>query len=97
MLTLTDTAQTLVRDLTNQPGAPEGGGLRIAPAPAAPGQLQVSIAAAPEPGDQVLDESGARVFVEPQTAEILGDSMLDAQQGADGPALVLTQAQPPTA
>lgn len=95
MLTLTDNAQTLVRDITAQPGLPEGGGLRIAPAAAAPGQLQVSIAAAPEPGDQVVDESGARVFVEPEIAELLGDSTLDAQPGADGPALVLTQAQPP--
>ena len=94
MLTLTDNAQSLVRDITSQPDVPDGGGLRIAPAPA-PGQLQVSIAPAPEPGDQVVDEGGARVFVEPQTAEMLADSTLDAQPGADGPALVLTQGQAP--
>ncbi|MFP5335401.1 MAG: hypothetical protein ACLGIV_08815 [Actinomycetes bacterium] len=94
MLTLTDNAQTLVRDLTAQPDLPNGAGLRIAPA-AAPGQLQVSIAAGPEPGDEVVGAQDAPVFVEPQTAELLGDSTLDAQQGADGPSFVLTQEQPP--
>ncbi|MFZ5870236.1 MAG: HesB/IscA family protein [Actinomycetota bacterium] len=94
MLNLTDNAQTLVRDLTDRPEVPDGAGLRIAPAPS-PGQLQVSIAAAPEDGDEVIDSGGARVFVEPQTAELLGDSTLDAQQGADGPSFVLTQDQPP--
>lgn len=90
MLTLTPSAQTLVRDLTAQPEVPDGAGLRIAPAPT-PGQLQVSITPAPEPGDEVVDNDGARVFVEPQTAELLADSTLDAQQGSDGPSFLLTQ------
>jgi Fe-S cluster assembly iron-binding protein IscA len=93
VLTLTPNAQTLVRDITAQPEVPDGGGLRIAPAPAAPGQLQVSVTTGPEPGDEVIDNEGARVFVEHQTAELLGDSTLDAQNGADGPSFVLTQAE----
>jgi len=94
VLTLTENAQTLVRDITAQPEIPEGAGLRIAPAPS-PGQLQVSIAAGPEPGDEIVDNEGARVFVEPTTAELLGDSTLDAQQSEEGPSFVLTQPQAP--
>jgi iron-sulfur cluster assembly protein len=92
VLTLTDNAETLVRDIVAQPEVPDGGGLRISPAPTAPGQLQVSVTTGPEPGDEVIDSHGARVFVEHDTAEMLGDSTLDAQQSADGPSFVLTQA-----
>lgn len=88
MLTLTDDAQTLVRDITARPEVPEGGGLRIAPASSSEG-LEVSLAAEPAPGDQVIDEGGARVFVEEQVASLLEESTLDADPSGSG--LVLTQ------
>lgn len=90
MLTLTDNAQTLVRDITDRPEVPEGGGLRIAPAASAEG-LEVSLAAEPAPGDQVIDEGGARVFVEPQVATLLDDSTLDADPSGAGSGFVLSQ------
>ena len=34
---------------------------------------------APQPGDQVLEEDGARVFLEETAAETLDDKILDAQ------------------
>ncbi len=90
MLNLTDDAQTLVRDITDRPEVPEGGGLRIAPAPSAEG-LEVSLAAEPAPGDQVIDSGGARVFVEQQVASLLEQSTLDADSSGAGSGFVLTQ------
>lgn len=91
MLTLTDNAQTLVRDITDRPEVPDGGGLRIAPANGTEG-LEVSLAAEPAPGDQVIDEGdGARIFVEPQVATLLESSTLDADPSGSGSGFVLTQ------
>lgn len=63
MLTITENAQTLVRTLTEQAQITDNGGVRLAPSQE-PGQLEVSLAPEPAPGDQVVDHSGARVFVD---------------------------------
>ena len=88
MLALTDTARTVIRDLTSSDDVPEGSGLRIAPTAA--GELELSLVTAPAPGDEVIDSGGARLFVEPQTAEILADQVLDAEVGAEGTGFYLT-------
>jgi len=77
VLTLTDNATSAIRTLTAQPEAPDGAGLRIANDPAA-GGLTLAVAAAPQDGDQVIDSSGVRVFVEEQAATLLDDKALDA-------------------
>jgi Fe-S cluster assembly iron-binding protein IscA len=46
--------------------------------------LQVEIAAAPQPEDQVLETEGAQVFLEPQAAATLDDMVLDATQDESG-------------
>lgn len=76
MLTLTDEAQTAVRTLTQDPQAPESAGLRITPGDEG---LELTLVAEPLPGDALIDEGGARVFVEPQAAELLDEQILDAQ------------------
>ncbi|HEY5247010.1 MAG TPA: hypothetical protein VIJ15_00965 [Dermatophilaceae bacterium] len=76
MLTLTDHAQTAVRTLTEVPQAPESAGLRIAPGNEG---LELVLVAEPVPGDALIDDGGARVFVEPQAAQLLDDATLDAQ------------------
>jgi Fe-S cluster assembly iron-binding protein IscA len=73
---LTDQAQTAVRTLTQDPQAPEGAGLRIMPGNEG---LELMLVAEPVPGDALIDEGGARVFVEPQAAQLLGEQTLDAQ------------------
>lgn len=83
MLTLTDNATTEIRKLIDQPEVPDGSGLRIANDPAS-GGLVLSLAAAPTEGDAVVDDEGARVFVDAQAAELLDDKALDAGVGADG-------------
>jgi iron-sulfur cluster assembly protein len=84
MLTLTDNAVLVIRDLTTQPEVPDGAGLRIATDPSA-GSLTLAVAAQPARDDQVLDEAGARIFLDPEAAQLLDDKALDAavdQQGA---------------
>ena len=83
MLTLTDNAVSVIRELAAQAEVPDSGGLRIATDPSA-GALTLGLAAEPAPEDQVLDESGARIFLDPEAAQLLDDKALDAavdQQG----------------
>jgi Fe-S cluster assembly iron-binding protein IscA len=77
MLAVTDNAATVIRDLTSQNEVPVGSGLRIA-ADASEGSLTLSLVPEPEAGDQVLDHSGARLFLDPDAAQILDDKELDA-------------------
>lgn len=83
MLTLTDNAVTVIRDLTAQPEVPDGAGLRIATDPSA-GALTLALAAQPAQNDRVLDESGARLFLDPEAAQLLDDKALDASVDPQG-------------
>jgi Fe-S cluster assembly iron-binding protein IscA len=77
MLALTDNAAAVIRDLTGRDEVPDGAGLRIATDQAA-GALTLSLAPEPQEGDQVLDAAGARLFLDPEAAQILDDKALDA-------------------
>lgn len=76
MLTLTDNAASEIRNLVANPEVPDEGGVRIASNPE--GALTLALAAGPADGDAVVDQSGARVFLEPQAGELLDDKLLDA-------------------
>ncbi|MEJ3748198.1 hypothetical protein WEI85_44225 [Actinomycetes bacterium KLBMP 9797] len=93
MLTLTENAAQVIRDLTDQPEVPEGAGLRIATDPTA-GALTLSLAAEPAAGDQVVDEAGARLFLESTAAEILDDKALDAAVDPNGAVQFAVAEQP---
>ncbi len=60
MLTLTENASTIVKDITSQPGLAETAGLRITSEDAPEPTFAVSAAEAPEPGDQTVEQDGAR-------------------------------------
>jgi len=75
LLTLTDQAQTAVRTLIQDPEAPQSAGLRIAPGNEG---IELSLVAEPAPGDALIDDGGARVFVEPEAAQMLDEQTLDA-------------------
>jgi Fe-S cluster assembly iron-binding protein IscA len=81
VLTITETAAEAIRGIVASPEIPDGAGIRIATQPGAeqPAPLEVTVAEVPADSDQVLDEAGARVFVEEHAAEILDDKTLDAQ------------------
>lgn len=85
MLTLTDNAVSVIRTLTSQPEVPEGSGLRIAAENTNTAEgLTLSLATAPQEGDQVVDASGARLFLEPTAATVLDDKALDADVDDQG-------------
>lgn len=82
MLTLTDTAAIEIRNLIAHPEIPDDAGVRIASTPE--GALTLSLAGGPIEGDAVVENAGARVFVEPEAGELLEDKELDAGTGPDG-------------
>ena len=84
MLTLTDNARTAVHDLQTQAGVPEGGGLRIAESADQAGSFELALVPAPQPDDTVVEDGGARVFVDAVSSVQLDDRVLDARVDDDG-------------
>lgn len=69
MLTFTPEAATLVRTLVRKADSPSDAGVRITTDPVHH-SLRMMLAPVPEPGDTVLCQQGARLFVAP-TAELM--------------------------
>ena len=82
MLTMTDSAATEIRNLVAQPEVPDDGGVRIASN--GDGALTLALAAAPADGDAVVEEGGARVFLEEEAGKLLDDKQLDCGVDAQG-------------
>jgi iron-sulfur cluster assembly protein len=84
MLVLTDSAVSAIRSLTSHSELPVATGLRImAQGDGAP-SLQLALAEGPVAGDEVLEEDGARVFLEPAAAAVLDGKELDARVDDQG-------------
>jgi iron-sulfur cluster assembly protein len=99
MLVLTEAAAEVVKSVTTTAQAPEGAGLRIASSaqePESPGGLRVTTASRPDENDQVIEASGARVFLEPAAAIYLDDKVLDAEVDENGKARFSLDLQDPT-
>lgn len=87
MLAISEDAAAAINGIVGAPGVPDGAGLRItrevntevAGAPRT--DLRLSVVAAPEEGDEVLEAE--RVFVDPEAAELLEDKLLDADLVGD--------------
>ncbi|REF37808.1 Fe-S cluster assembly iron-binding protein IscA [Thermasporomyces composti] len=84
LLALTSNAALVIQSLTNSPDLPGSAGLRITALPE--DQQSLSLAVAPEPaaGDTVVEEQGARVFLEPSASSMLDQMVLDAEVDAQG-------------
>ena len=77
MLTLTDNASTLLKNVAAAQGV-ETAGLRISAEGADAQSLAVTAAEQPEPGDQVVEQDGATVYLDEPSALQLEDKVLDA-------------------
>lgn len=75
MLTLTENASTIVKGIASQD--PEAAGLRIT-SEEAEAAFGVTLADSPEPGDHVLEQDGATVYLDPSSSTQLNDKLLDA-------------------
>ncbi|MDQ6715986.1 MAG: Fe-S cluster assembly protein HesB [Actinomycetota bacterium] len=95
MLTLTENASTIVKTITEQTSESDSAGLRFSQADPEAGGLGVAPVEQPEPGDQVVEEGGARVYLEEQAAAVLDDQVLDAvvDQGGSVQFTIAPQAQ----
>ena len=90
MLTLTDNASSIVKAIVEQNGGSEDAGLRFSAEPAEgaqQGALAVTTVESGEPGDQVVDKDGAKVYLEETAAVALGDQVLDASVDQSGAVL----------
>lgn len=83
MLTLTKNAITVVKTIVGQKTESAEGGLRISGSEAE-NSLSVSIASEPKPYDQIVENEGARVYLEATAAAELSDKKLDAEIDTEG-------------
>ncbi len=81
MLTISPTASEAIAMLAQGTAAPDAAGVRIAAGePTAEGTpLALSLVEGPQPQDEIIVGEQGTVFVEPQVAPYLEDSVLDAQ------------------
>lgn len=84
MLTLTENATHVVKSITEQSTEAPTAGLRISTEGAEPGEMGLAAAETPQPGDQVVEEAGARIFLEESAAMLLDDKTLDAMVDESG-------------
>src|SRR6476661_6339106 len=84
MLTLTENASTIVKTIVDQSAATDDAGLRFSQEGANQGALTVATADSAQPGDEVVEQSGAKVFLDETAAVALGDQVLDATVDQSG-------------
>ncbi len=84
MLTLTDTASTVVKDIVSRSGGPDGTGLRIDVEGSDATEFSVAIVPTPEERDAVVEQAGAHVYLGEDAAAALDDKLLDARVSEDG-------------
>jgi iron-sulfur cluster assembly protein len=92
VLTLTDRAAATIRTLTSQPGVPEDTGLRMSLQDSDAGTLALSLEG-PQPDDAIIEDGGARVFVQRDAAAIVEDRELDAELDDQGRASFMLGSQ----
>ncbi|WEG09884.1 Fe-S cluster assembly protein HesB [Microbacterium horticulturae] len=79
MLTMTENAQTAVKSIVSNGPEAETAGLRIHGGDNPSSGFALSVVTAPDAADTVVDEAGARVFLDEGAAAALDDQVLDAQ------------------
>jgi iron-sulfur cluster assembly protein len=85
VLTLTENASSVIKTIAESQEQHDGSGLRIVQqGEGQEAELALTTAASPEPGDQVVEDNGARVFLDETAAQTLDDKVLDAQVDQSG-------------
>jgi Fe-S cluster assembly iron-binding protein IscA len=83
VLTLTENACNAVSSIVGQAATAPGAGLRIAE-DGSSSNLGLVVAEAPQPGDEIVEDAGARVFLDDKAVAVLDDKVLDAEYQAGG-------------
>lgn len=86
MLVLTHDAAAVIRSIVEAAETSDEGGLRITARAITETEaaLELAVADEPEPTDQVVEQEGAHVFLEPGVAQALADKVLDASVEDEG-------------
>jgi iron-sulfur cluster assembly protein len=93
LLALTDSAvQAVKRIVLSSDEVSETSGLRmVAEQTGMETSLQLSVVPLPAEDDEVIEEHGARVFLEPEAASFLDDKVLDASVVQDQVAFTIAE------
>jgi len=83
MLTLTETASTVVKSIVDRDPTISDGALRIATGETS-NDFAISVVSEPQPGDALIESHGAKVFVESGASTVLDDKTLDADVSEAG-------------
>jgi Fe-S cluster assembly iron-binding protein IscA len=84
MLTLTENASTIVKTLVDQNLPGDDSGLRFSQEGAESGGLTVTTAESGQPGDALVEQDGAKVYLDETAAVALADQVLDASVDEQG-------------
>jgi Fe-S cluster assembly iron-binding protein IscA len=84
MLTISENAVTVVKDLADRMTGSIDGGLRIATDASDASNFDVTMIPTPEAGDHVVENNGAHVFLEQKASDVLADKELDAAVDDEG-------------
>jgi Fe-S cluster assembly iron-binding protein IscA len=92
LLALTENAVEAVKNIvSSSEEASETSGLRmVAERAGMQAHFKLSVVALPAEDDEVVEEQGARVFLEPDAASLLEDKVLDASVEQDQVAFTIT-------
>jgi len=94
MLLLTDNAKHAIESILAGAEDPDSAGLRISSSEQAANSLALTVTTAPDDGDTIVDESGARVFLAPVAAQLLDEMVLDTEAQEDGAVRFKVSRQP---
>ena len=80
LLAISHDAAEMIKQVVSSAQVPDEGGIRISARPIGEEsvRLELSLATSPVPGDAVVEQEGANVFVEQTVTPLLDDKMLDA-------------------
>lgn len=94
MLQVTSDAMSTFEQARAAQDLPDSVGVRVFAQREESGEVGIALAFAEQPqdGDQITETDGTAVFVAPELAEPLSDSILDVQQTDEGAQVVLTNA-----
>ena len=84
MITMTPRAHRVVRQVTSHPRVGQHSGLRIAARGPHTETLGVNAVAEPEPGDRVIEDDGARIYLDREAEPRVDGHLLDARTEATG-------------
>lgn len=91
MLQVSESAVNVLEEARAAQELPDSYGVRVFAQTDDAGEASLALAFAEEPadGDEVIEEGGTEVYVSPELAEPLAESMLDVEETPEGPQLAL--------